>query len=120
MDAKPQISLSNFLLLTVVVLLAVLYTHQRRRANQLENALLTATDPVIDEIQRLESSVSKRELALNYSKRLVKLNQATAANPKLRREFANIRNAQLKLDREKSRLTALKFELKKITNPQDE
>lgn len=127
---RQKISLGNFMLLCLLIGFIGLYVFESQRAHRLEVQLHALAAPLKKEIEKLEWEVSKREKAYEFALASFQADmdlQATYEDPGAasdeqfplgtRRELANLRNAKLKLDRERSRLKSLKDELENMLGP---
>lgn len=135
---KSQLSLTNFLLVCLLVLFMGLYVFQSNKSRILEDRIISLTSPIQREIDQSKWSIQKQERQLQYARAALKpkLDSITQVdlivsnglpslnlNPNttptgIRRELANLRNAELKLNREKDRLRELEGKLDGMLNPQ--
>lgn len=123
-------SIRSLIVLSLIVFLAFVAIYEQKRADRLASQLRQLEHPMVEAIRQQEWLVQKRQLALDYSKdsvrkQMERANKAHAskdegAKPKFSiimgvgpfdNELANIRNAELKLSREKAKLQGLKKEL---------
>ena len=129
-----KISLSNFMLSCVLILFVVLYLHQRNRNNKLERRITAITAPLNKQIGSAKLAIQNRRSQLTASKLQLQpgmdvaqlYRSLGAASEKTlqfhlpigdRRQLENIRNLQLKINRDEQRLESLDSELKQILDP---
>ncbi len=119
------VSLRSLFVVCILLLLAFLYVFERSRADQLQSRLNDMTAPIKEEIAKQQFNIQKRELAYQYALDALPpvlsdgLNRGEGLSSnsfpiRARRELANLRNAKLKIDREKNRLKVLQDELLRI------
>ena len=115
-----KLSLSSFLLIILCLMLLAIAIFERNRAIKIESAAIITDNAELKALATQEWEIVKRELSVQYA--LSKLsttktltnaetdrsNDDSIAN---RRQLANIRNAQLKLQREKGILESMRFDI---------
>lgn len=117
-----RFNLSLFSLFAIVtcVILLVVSLYERRRANEIESKSIAISSPEYRAIIEQDWQIIKRELQLEFALRQFERDHgdsiADIEGVEIlpiggRREAANIRNSQLKLDREKMKLDGMKKDL---------
>ena len=126
-----KFSLRSLVILSLIIFLIAIVHYERNRANRLAMQIDRLEAPLTEAIQKQEWLIRKQELALLYAKDSLRTQMESEqimlyeklfgdtvglsgpSNTALghRRELANIRNAQLKLSREKAKLEGLNNEL---------
>ena len=108
-----NISLFGFLAVVTCLILLVVAIYERNRANEIESKSLVIESPEHRAIIDQDWEIMKRELSLKYAIQELEENDVQAdllsdgvlaGNTNFRRELANVRNAKLKLSREKMKL----------------
>ena len=108
-----NISLFGFLAVVTCLILLVVAIYERNRANEIESKSLVIESPEYRAIIDQDWEIMKRELSLKYAIQELEENDVQAdllsdgvlaGNTNFRRELANVRNAKLKLSREKMKL----------------
>ena len=125
-----KISIKNMIVVSLIIFLLVALKFEQHRADSLQSQVAALQQPALDAIARQKLLVNQFELQLDYARKTIEpvIAGARAAGGEmadqnqlleagfpgtfqlpvgLRRELANLRNMQLKLERERTRLQTM-------------